>query len=529
MLKLPKGQTTDVERALLGKLKIWIAALAVACLVVGASLGALLSSRLTVAQSDVQQIARAPEALSASFAEIAKRVEPAVVNINTISAPQSADGEGDEEGKEDLPPGHPLQDMFRNLQRRPSVGVGSGFIIDPKGIILTNQHVVDDATRINVKLQTGEVLRGRVIGMDDETDLAVVKVDTPRDLPAVKLGNSNEVEVGDWVLAIGSPFGLDQTVTAGIISTKERRTPGASNFQQFIQTDAAINRGNSGGPLVNMRGEVIGINSQIATSTGDYNGIGFALPANEASFVYRQIMDGGKVRRGYLGVVLEPMKPEFARVYGLPEAKGAIVSDVRADDGPAAKAGIQTNDIIVEFNGQPITTSQDLINKVAGTPVGQTVVIGYLRDVNGKLERRTANVTVGERPARALPAAIERSQGTSRTGVGKPKTTDAPTSDRPLLGLTLSELTPQLANEKNLKGVRGLLVRDVDLSGLAAEAGIVKDMVVQRVNRVPVTSLADFERVINALKPGDAIVMHIVFYSESGNQLTQTIKQFTYQ
>jgi serine protease Do len=354
-------------------------------------------------------------------------------------------------------------------------------------------------------------------------------VDTPRELPAVKLGNSNEVEVGDWVLAIGSPFGLDQTVTAGIVSTKERRTPGASNFQQFIQTDAAINRGNSGGPLVNMRGEVIGINSQIATSTGDYNGIGFALPANEASFVYRQIMDGGKVRRGYLGVVLEPMKPEFARVYGLPEAKGAIVSDVRADDGPAAKAGIQTNDIIVEFNGQPITTSQDLINKVAGTPVGQTVVIGYLRDTNGKLERRTANVTVGERPAARVPSTLERSTGTSRTGDGKPKTTDAPTSDRPLLGLTLSELTPQLANEKNLKGVRGLLVRDVDLSGLAAEANIVKDMVIQRVNRVPVTTLAEFERVINGLKPGDAIVMHIVSYSETGNQLTQTIKQFTYQ
>ena len=529
MLKLPKGQTTEVERALLSKLKIWIAALAVASLVVGASLGALLSSRLTVAQSDVQQIARAPEALSASFAEIAKRVEPAVVNINTISAPQAADGDSDEDEKDELPPGHPLQDMFKNLQRRPSVGVGSGFIIDPKGIILTNQHVVDDATRINVKLQSGEVLRGRVIGMDDETDLAVVKVDTPRELPAVKLGNSNEVEVGDWVLAIGSPFGLDQTVTAGIISTKERRTPGASNFQQFIQTDAAINRGNSGGPLVNMRGEVIGINSQIATSTGDYNGIGFALPANEASFVYRQIMDGGKVRRGYLGVVLEPMKPEFARVYGLPEAKGAIVSDVRADDGPAAKAGIQTNDIIVEFNGQPITTSQDLINKVAGTPVGQTVVIGYLRDTNGKLERRTANVTVGERPAARVPSTLERSTGTSRTGDGKPKTTDAPTSDRPLLGLTLSELTPQLANEKNLKGVRGLLVRDVDLSGLAAEANIVKDMVIQRVNRVPVTTLAEFERVINGLKPGDAIVMHIVSYSETGNQLTQTIKQFTYQ
>ncbi|HVF51883.1 MAG TPA: Do family serine endopeptidase [Pyrinomonadaceae bacterium] len=537
MLKIPKGQTTDAERALLGKLKVWIAALALACLIAGVGVGALLSSRMTIAQggstgSDVQQIARAPEALSASFAEIAKRVEPAVVNIDTVTTPQVAekgDGDSDEDEKDELPPGHPLQDMFRNLQRRPARGVGSGFIVDPKGYILTNQHVVDDATRINVKLDSGEVLRGRVIGMDDETDLAIIKVDAPRDLPAVKLGNSNEVEVGDWVLAVGSPFGLDQTVTAGIISTKERRTPGGSNFQQFIQTDAAINRGNSGGPLVNMRGEVIGINSQIATSTGDYNGIGFALPSNEASFVYRQIVAGGKVRRGYLGVFLEPVKAEFMRVYGLPDTKGAIVGDVRDEEGPAAKGGIQTNDIIVEYNGQPVLNSQDLINKVAATGVGQTVQIGYLRDVNGKLERRTASVTIGERPPRLAAAELSPESDTGTKPGGDKSKTAAPTSDRPLLGLTLSELTPQLANEKNLKGVRGLLVRDIDMGGLAYEANIAKNMVIQRVNRQPVNTLAEFERIINALKPGDAVVMHIVAYDGRTSNLVQTIVQFTYQ
>ena len=531
---------------MLRRLKVWIAALAAACLVVGISVGALLSGKLTVAQegaalnqATVQQAARAPEALSASFALIARRVEPAVVNIDTISEPEVAKkekegggggGDDDEDGEDgDLPPGHPLQDMFRNLQRRPARGVGSGFIVDPKGYILTNQHVIDDASRINVKLQTGEVLRGRVVGVDEETDLAVIKVQTSRDLPAVKLGNSDEVEVGDWVLAIGSPFGLEQTVTAGIISTKERQTTPGATFQRFLQTDAAINRGNSGGPLVNMRGEVIGVNSQIATSTGDYNGIGFALPSNEASFVYAQLLGGGKVRRGYLGVFLDSVKAEFARVYGLGEARGAIITDVRDTDGPAAKAGIQTNDIVVEFNSQPVTSAQDLINKVAGTPVGQTVQVTYLRDVNGKLERRTAAVTVGERPARER---LARPGGGAKTGDEKPKagTTGAASEEsRPSMGLTLSELTPQLSNEKSLRGVRGLLVREVDMSGLAYEAGLRKDMVVQRVNRVAVASLPDFERVVNALKPGDALVMHIAYYDEPNSRVVQTIIQFTYQ
>ncbi|HYO64362.1 MAG TPA: trypsin-like peptidase domain-containing protein [Pyrinomonadaceae bacterium] len=555
MLSLPKGRTTDTERAMLRRLKVWIAALAAACLVVGISVGALLSSRLTVAQeggalnnASVQQAARAPEALSASFALIARRVEPAVVNIDTISEPEQAakggsGGGGDDsdeegEGGGDLPPGHPLQDMFRNLQRRPAKGVGSGFIVDPKGYILTNQHVVDDASRINVKLQTGEVLRGRVVGVDEETDLAVIKVQAARDLPAVRLGNSDEVEVGDWVLAVGSPFGLEQTVTAGIISTKERQTTPGATFQRFLQTDAAINRGNSGGPLVNMRGEVIGVNSQIATSTGDYNGIGFALPSNEASFVYRQLLGGGKVRRGYLGVFLDSVKAEFARVYGLAEAKGAVITDVRDADGPAAKAGIQTNDIVVEFNSQPVTSAQDLINKVAGTPVGQTVQVTYLRDVNGKLERRTAAVTVGERPARerlTTPGGRgNRGEGNgAKTGNEKPGAgangAAGAEAYKPTLGMTLSELTPQLSNEKSLRGVRGLLVREVDLSGLAYEAGVRKDMVVQRVNRVSVGSLADFERVVGALKPGDAIVMHVAAWDDVNSRLVQTIIQFTYQ
>jgi len=529
MLELPKGQTTAADRVILRKLRVWIAALAVACVVVGVGIGALLTGHPAVAQNE-SQIARTPEALSASFADIARRVEPAVVNIDTVNSPQQTatkEGDSDEDENDDssTPSDNPLLEMFRKRQREQSPrGVGSGFIIDPKGLILTNQHVVEGATRIMVKLQSGEELRGTVIGIDEETDIAVVQVKPSRPLPFVKLGNSDDAQVGDWVLAVGSPFGLEQTVTAGIISTRERGTPNGSPFQRFLQTDAAINRGNSGGPLVNMRGEVIGINSQIATTTGDYNGIGFALPANEAGFVYRQIMDAGKVQRGYLGIRPVSVKPEFARVYGLAEAKGAIVNDVVDAQGPAAKAGIQANDIIVEINGRQIASDQDLIAKVASIPVGQTAQVVYLREVGSKFERRTTSVVIGERPLRTSSSPFSRTQPPATE---KSKAKEVPTSDRPLLGLTLSELTPQIATERNLKDVRGLFVKDIDLNGLAFDAGLRGGMVIQRVNRVPVTTLADFEKAINALKPGDAVVMNVA--TNYLDRVTQIIIQFTYQ
>src|SRR6476619_1141414 len=352
MFNLSNDNSSAHERAILCKLRIWIAALAVACLLAGIGIGAMLSGRPTVAQSEMQ-IARAPEALSASFAEIARRVEPAVVNIETLQAPVEL-GDKDNEDKDDSSVNNPLLDMFRRQQRRPTRGVGSGFIVDPKGYILTNYHVIDEASRIIVGLQSGEKYRATVKGVDPDTDVAVLKIDAPHDLPTVTLGDSNAAQVGDWVLAMGSPFGLDQTVTAGIISKKERESQYFTAFQRFLQTDAAINRGNSGGPLVNMTGEVIGMNSQIATSTGDYNGIGFALPANETNFVYKQLIAQGKVKRGYLGITLDSVHDEFAKVYGLSEAKGAIITTVadKFENGlptPAAKVGLQPNDIIVDF------------------------------------------------------------------------------------------------------------------------------------------------------------------------------------
>src|SRR5215510_8566636 len=510
MFDVSNDRTTDHERTILRKLRVWIAALAVACLVAGIGIGAMLSGRTTVAQNDLQ-IARAPEALSASFAEIARRVEPAVVNIETTQA-QAEPTEKDED-KEDQTT-NPLLDMFRHPPRRPARGVGSGFIVSNKGYILTNYHVIEDAARITVGLQSGEKYRGTVIGVDSETDVAVIKIDAPKDLPTVTLGDSNAAQVGDWVLAMGSPFGLDQTVTAGIISKKERESPYFNVFQRFLQTDAAINRGNSGGPLVNMRGEVIGMNSQIATSTGDYNGIGFALPANETNFVYKQLIAQGKVKRGYLGITLESVHDEYAKVFSLSEARGAIITMVAPTENgeatPAAKAGLQPGDIIVEFENAPVANAQDLIQRVASTPVGQQVTITLLRDVNGKLEKKTAGVVLGERPA---SVAAREWDGPAKPA---PKSAD-PRGNALHLGITLAELTPQLMADKHLTNVQGLYVKEIDPNGLMAELrlpptgapALIEGDVVNRINRNPVTTLNDFTRVMNGLKPGDPVVLNL--------------------
>src|SRR5882724_2442524 len=400
MLDASKVSATVDERIILRKLRIWIVTVGIVCLVAGLAIGAMLSGRPTAAQNDALK-AQVQEVSSLPFVEIARRVEPAVVNIDTLQASNDLP-ESDNEDKSDRTPSNPLYDMLRRQPPRPTRGVGSGFIIDPKGYIVTNQHVIDGATRIMIGLLSGERFRGKVIGIDKETDLALLKIDAGHDLPVMKFGDSNSAQVGDWVLALGSPFGLDQTVTAGIISKKERESPYFTNFQRFLQTDAAINRGNSGGPLVNMRGEVIGMNSQIATSTGDYNGIGFALPANETNFVYKQLVAQGKVKRGYLGVRLESVHEEIAKVYGLPEAKGAMVTEVEPLIGgqatPAAKAGIQANDIIVDYNGEQVISAQDLIQRVAGTPVGQSANLVLLRDVDGKLDKRMLAVIPIERP-----------------------------------------------------------------------------------------------------------------------------------
>ena len=526
------NNSSEQERTILRKLRIWIAALGVACLLAGIGIGAMLSGRPISAQSEVQ-IARAPEALSASFAEIARRVEPAVVNIETMQAPPDF-SDKDDSDKDDSSVNNPLLDMFRRQQRRPTRGVGSGFIVNAKGYILTNHHVIEDASRIMVGLQSGQRFPGIVVGVDPETDVAVIKIDSPKDLPTLTLGDSNAAQVGDWVLAMGSPFGLDQTVTAGIISKKERESPYFNVFQRFLQTDAAINRGNSGGPLVNMRGEVIGMNSQIATSTGDYNGIGFALPANETNFVYKQLVAQGKVKRGFLGISLDSVHEEFAKVYGLPEAKGAIVTSVTTTDNgqptPAAKAGLQANDVIVEFEGTQVVNAQDLIQRVASTAVGQTTTLVYLRDVDGKLEKKTVSVVLSERPPSASRDWVEPIKA-NPTGQMKGNALH--------LGVTLAELTPQLVAEKHLTGVHGLFIKEIDPNGLVAEVrvpqtntpALTEGDVINRINKVPVNTLSDFQRVISNLKTGDPIVLNItsVRRDPRGDRMQPGIVQFTYQ
>ena len=530
MFDVSRNNSTDQERTILRKLRVWIAGLAAVCFVAGIGIGSILSGRPTTAQPEVQN-ARAPEALSASFAEIARRVEPAVVNIETTQ--NQVEVTEKDEDKEDQT-SNPLLDMFRRRQRTPSRGVGSGFIVSPKGYILTNYHVIEDASRITVGLQSGEKYRGTVIGFDGETDVAVIKIDAPKDLPTVTLGDSNAAQVGDWVLAMGSPFGLDQTVTAGIISKKERESPFFNAFQRFLQTDAAINRGNSGGPLVNMRGEVIGMNSQIATSTGDYNGIGFALPANETNFVYKQLIAQGKVKRGYLGITLDSVHDEFAKVYGLAEAKGAIITNVaipeNGEQTPALKAGLQAGDIITEFENAPVLNAPDLIQRVASTPVGQQVTLGFLRDINGKLEKKSVSVVLSERPILTNRELVGPIKST-------PKTTD-PRGNALRLGVTLAELTPQLLAERHWTGVQGLLVKEIDGTGLIAELrvpggdpAVRENDVINRINRTTVTSLADFQRVVNSLKPGDPIVLNItrILRDAKGDRPIPLIVQFTYQ
>lgn len=457
-----------------------------------------------------------------SFAEVTKRVEPAVVSIDSKSKVQRqvASGAQTPGGDSDI-----MDFLRRQMQQRPVHALGSGFIVDKAGYIVTNAHVVAEAARITVKLDSGEEFLARVVGTDDLTDIAVLKIEARRELPFVKFGDSDKAEVGDWVLAIGSPFGLNKSVTAGIISQKQRETPYASAFQKFIQTDAAINRGNSGGPLVNLAGEVIGVNSQIATSTGDYNGVGFALPSNETEYVYHQIVKNGKVRRGYLGVLLDSVKAEFASVYGLKEARGAIITDIRDRQGPAATAGLLVGDVIIEVNGQPVEDAQALIAKVAATSPDQSVAFAFLREKGADLERKTASIRLAERPAVGA-----RDLENDR----RPLPVDGKAADQKPFGLTLAEITPTLAAQYKLEGKKGLVVKEINPSSFIADVknslgndAIDEGDLIQRINRVSVTEVKDFNDVVATLKVGDPVVLHVIAYDPVQRLQQLKIIQFT--
>lgn len=503
------------------KIQSFVVSLVFACGIFGAGANSSFAQQVGNTEK-IRDLAATPEKLSASFAEIAKRVEPAVVNIDTKGKVPEIALKGEKPSSEQ--PDDILDFLRRQMPTRPSYAVGSGFIVDKSGYILTNYHVVEDASRITIKLESGEEFVAKIVGFDAETDIAVLKINTGRDLPFVALGDSDAARVGDWVLAIGSPFGLAQSVTAGIVSQTKRETP--SVFRKFIQTDAAINRGNSGGPLLNMNGEVIGINSQIATMTGDSNGIGFALPSNEAANVYRQILQGGRVRRGYLGVDLDSVKTEFAKVYSLPEAKGAIITTLSDKQSPAGKAGLQNGDIIVQFNGEIVLDAPDLIQKIASVTPEKEVNVTFYREVGTQVERKTTVIKLGERPSKNLIV-----------GDDEPKKLPVNGQKTPLepFGLTLTELTPQLAALYKLQGAKGVLVKNINPASFIADVktsggadALNEGDLIQRINRVSITDTKTFTETANKLKTGEAVVLHVLTPSaQRGAQLR--IVQFTVQ
>lgn len=459
-------------------------------------------------------------ALSEAFAEVAKRVGPAVVSIETKSRVA-------ENTTNNLPPsGDDLLDYLRRQSRRPVYAVGSGFIIDKNGYIITNNHVVAEAARIKVRLETGEEFPARIVGSDEETDLAVLKIDAGRELPAVVFGDSSSARVGEWVVAIGSPFGLARTVTAGIISQIDRDTPTTTLFQKFIQTDAAINRGNSGGPLVNLKGEVIGVNSQIATSTGDYNGVGFALPSREAETVYRQIIQYGVVRRGYLGVALETVLPEFIKVYGISGIDGgAIVTEVRDPQSPAARAGLRVGDIINAVDGVIVRSSVELINQIAAKMPENEVKITVLREQNSGYEKMEMPVRLGERPV-ARPG-----------GENPDKTKLSPSADTRPLGLTVE--SPGTAITASFKNdvPKGVIVKEIDPNSFLADVkssngtapALSPGDLIIRVNRRDITTIKDFNDVVGGLKKGDPVVMQVLVISPGAGRTLLKFVQFTVQ
>jgi len=459
-----------------------------------------------------------PVQMSNQFSTIARQLEPSVVNINTESTiknphqrmmpPEEGPGGGGG-GDED----NPFQDFFnRFFGGQPGGGggqgggqgfgnapdmrersLGSGVIVDPKGYIITNNHVVEKADKIRVNLMGDPetvTYTATVVGTDPETDLAVIKIDAKKPLPAARLGNSESMNVGDWVLAIGSPFGLNETVTAGIISAIGRNIIPTRQFESFIQTDAAINPGNSGGPLVNMNGEVIGINTAIYTSGGGYQGVGFAMPSNTVVNVYNQLIGPDhKVLRGSIGVQFNAVpNPAVARVYGV--SSGVTIADV-TPGGPAEKAGLKTGDTIVSVNGKPIKNGDELVADISALKPGTQAKLGYVR--NGKQE--TTEVTIADRSKLFAARLGGGEQGGEE---GQPQESK--------FGITVRGITQDMANRYNFPNTKGVMVTEVKPDGFGDTAGLSRGDVILEINKQPVNNEQDFQRVESQMKSGQDVV-----------------------
>jgi serine protease Do len=417
----------------------------------------------------------------ANFSDLAEKVRPGVVNIQVVKKVQNIGFA--------FPnfPGSPFGDegpFGRFFDLNPPAdqkqeGVGSGFIISRDGYILTNNHVVEDAERIKVKLASGEEHEAKVIGRDPKTDLALIRIDGAENLHPLSLGNSEDLKVGSWVVAVGSPFGLEQTVTQGIVSGKGR-VIGSGPYDDFIQTDASINPGNSGGPLVNMKGEVVGINTAINPAG---QGIGFAIPIDMAKTIVPQLEEKGSVTRGWLGIGIQEITPALEKSFGLKDKEGVLVSDVYRGT-PADKAGIKRGDVIVQYDGKAVTDPNHLSRMVASTSVGRMVDIKLLRD--GNVMERT--VKVGEM---------------------EDKTELAQLPSHKSLGITVQELTPEIAGNLGLKQESGVVITSVEPGSSAAEADLRTGDVIEEVNRRPVKNVQDFMNKIERAKSRDSILLLI--------------------
>jgi serine protease Do len=510
-----------------------------ATLSVGILAGSVLTRNVSgkeqaaISSSDARPlIIPSPVALSNGFSQIVKQVGPAVVNINTEELPKPATNskrrrpgqrppqpnnpDGDDDSQQ--APGD-MQDFFNRFfggqggddgdggggERR---ALGSGFIVDSRGYIITNNHVVDKADKIYVKLSSDPDDAGdpgrvaTVIGVDKDTDIAVIKIDTKEPLPTIKLGNSDGAQVGDWVLAIGSPFSLSKTVTAGIISAKNRSIDEAgangvsqTQFQRFIQTDAAINPGNSGGPLVDMAGQVVGMNTAIYTQSMGSQGVGFAMPANIIANVYNMLIGPEhKVVRGSIGIQFQTAQSSaVGRVYGF--TNGVIVGVVTPNGG-AAKAGLQAGDVLVSIDGRNIKDGDDLVNDISARHVGSSVKIGYLRD--GK--QNTANVVIGDRAKTYADITGQQDEPVT------PQESDAGEGK---LGITVSAIPPTIAAKSGIKG--GVIITNVRPGSFADEIGLGKSAIITAINRKPVTDEASYRAIVSTLKSKDDVVFVIQF------------------